>query len=562
MKPIRWLGTILGAAIVLAGSPGSGTAAERPNADVFVDEILGQTDWPVTESAVPRRGAELGAGAHVLAFQREVLPGGVAHYAMRLRVGRGAHDFVGLHRVVKERRPWDPIRTGDAIFLQHGDAKDFRGMFLPGTVSPVTPDDFGLAVFLAQRDVDVWGIDQGWTLVPEETTDFSFMEDWGLQRQVDDLRLAMAVARGLRFLTGSGFDPLLLLGYSSGGMTGYAALNEEAGLPSLLRQVAGFVCADMSYKTDDEVWRQVGFCDFVEPYRLRLQAGEYNEFIPFALIAQLARTAPDDESPLIPGLTNVQAAMFFGGGPIFGDGKTHYWGATWEDGLPADFRFVTIDEAFDFMAAGVPWEALRFMYDYAVVVCDEEDTPFDDHLAQVTVPILDLGTRGGIGTYSAYTTTLLGSTDITLLTISVEADATMDFGHIDLFTAHDAPVLAWEPLREWIGEHSSARAAPREAPDVMVAERAGVTVRPNPGGSAPYQFTFRVEMPGRAAVEIFDVAGRRVATPLDGMLPAGEARVMWDGVTPGGRALGEGVYFARVTTPSGAFHSKFVHLDR
>nr|MEE4268072.1 hypothetical protein [Candidatus Krumholzibacteria bacterium] len=42
---------------------------------------------------------------------REELPGNVAHYSYRMRVGWGPHDFIKLHRVVKERRPYRPIRT-------------------------------------------------------------------------------------------------------------------------------------------------------------------------------------------------------------------------------------------------------------------------------------------------------------------------------------------------------------------------------------------------------------------------------------------------------------------
>ena len=44
-------------------------------------------------------------------------------------------------------------------------------------------------------------------------------------------------------------------------------------------------------------------------------------------------------------------------------------------------------------------------------------------------------------------------------------------------------------------------------------------------------------------LEVFDVGGRKVATLLDGRLPAGFHRVLWDA---GER--GAGVYFYKITT--------------
>ena len=68
---------------------------------------------------------------------------------------------------------------------------------------------------------------------------------------------------------------------------------------------------------------------------------------------------------------------------------------------------------------------------------------------------------------------------------------------------------------------------------------------PNPFNPAA---VLSFELPEAAAVElaIFDPAGRRVATPLDGTAPAGVTRVRWDGRDDAGKSLPSGVYFARV----------------
>ncbi|MBN2169841.1 MAG: hypothetical protein JW819_00810, partial [Candidatus Krumholzibacteriota bacterium] len=191
-----------------------------PDAEALALAVLAQAGWPVDpESGLPEGG---GRCTEEVFFQRTPITDDIVHYFFRIRVGWGEHDVVGLHRVVRERHPFRPIRTPEVAFLLHGDIKDFTGMFLPGVSSPGMPDDFGLAVMLAQSDVDVWGLDQGWTLVPAGVTDFGFMVDWGMDRNVRDLDLGIRVARLARLFSGNGNHKVNLLGYSSGAVTGCA----------------------------------------------------------------------------------------------------------------------------------------------------------------------------------------------------------------------------------------------------------------------------------------------------------------------------------------------------
>ncbi|MDD3642905.1 MAG: M14 family zinc carboxypeptidase, partial [Candidatus Krumholzibacteria bacterium] len=59
-------------------------------------------------------------------------------------------------------------------------------------------------------------------------------------------------------------------------------------------------------------------------------------------------------------------------------------------------------------------------------------------------------------------------------------------------------------------------------------------------------------------VSIFDVAGRRVAVPFEGDLPAGAHTVRWDGRGADGRPLAGGVYFARCAIGEHSFTRKLV----
>jgi hypothetical protein len=59
---------------------------------------------------------------------------------------------------------------------------------------------------------------------------------------------------------------------------------------------------------------------------------------------------------------------------------------------------------------------------------------------------------------------------------------------------------------------------------------------------------FSVPQSARATLVVYDVRGRRVATLLDGHVPAGARSVTWDGVNDSGRQVSSGVYFYRLAT--------------
>lgn len=438
-------------------------SSEKVAAENLALEIISNFEWPLDEKSVADHQAEslsknqidLAPTGRVKNFERTAVAGNVVHYSFQVSVGSGAFDVICVHRVVKENRPFRPIKTNKTFFFQHGDYKDFVGMTMPGSVSPATADDFGIAVFLAQSDVDVWGIDQAWTLVPEAVADFSFMANWGLQKQVDDLSLAMAVARFTRLFTGSGFDQLNLCGYSSGVATAYALLNEETQRPGLLRNVCGLISVDLSIKDGYEPFRAG---DEAEYYRLKeeYESGLYEQFVPFKMLAELARTDPDGDSPMIPGFTNMQAALYLAAGPLLEVIPFHYFAGIWQDDFPVDLEYTTLEQALDFMAAGVNWEPTLFMVDYLATMSDAVEVPFDDHLAQISVPVFNVCPAGGFGELGHYGTQFIGSTDITHLDIQLKPDeeAVMDFGHIDIFTASHAPSLVWQPILDWINSHT------------------------------------------------------------------------------------------------------------
>jgi len=422
-------------------------------------QLIQQSGWEVTQNTslplskpIPPDASSMSG---LISLERQMIGKDIVHYRFHLQLSSDPYNVIGIHRVVKEKRPLQPLKTDKTIFFLHGDYKDFEGMFLPGIRSAGTSDDFGIAVYLAQNNVDVWGIDQAWTLVPEGVTDFTFMADWGLQKQVDDLRIAMAVARLTRILTGGGSAKLILCGYSSGVTTGYALLNEETRIPERLRLVQGFIAAELGAKFDDPYMQEFMKASY-DGLKGLIANGQYQEDVIMRPLSQLARTDPGGDSPMMPGLTNLQAALFLGAGQIFGEGANfHYLAANFEEGFPTGFQLVTNEQWFDFLAAGVPYEPLQFEVEQLALLANIVDVPFDDHFSQIRVPVFNLGVAGGIGELSIYGTTLLGSSDITNLIVSIGAPSLLeDFGHIDMFIAHNAPTLVWQPILSWIEDHS------------------------------------------------------------------------------------------------------------
>ena len=74
-----------------------------------------------------------------------------------------------------------------------------------------------------------------------------------------------------------------------------------------------------------------------------------------------------------------------------------------------------------------------------------------------------------------------------------------------------------------------------------------LTARRHPNGA---NLRFPLMQEDHVKLDLFDVAGRHVATLVDAELGAGEHEVAWDGATSRGRAA-NGVYFARLATREG-----------
>lgn len=381
----------------------------------------------------------------------EIVPG-LAHYTFDVTVGAGEHDLFRLHRVVRERAPWVPERHLRGLFLVHGDGWGFDASFLGNLAAPGADPLHTPATYLADAGLDVWGLDFRWALVPAGTGDLSFMADWSFATARADLDLALLAAREVRAVTGSGFGKIDLLGYSRGGQVAYAQLGAESQRPPGLRHVRRFVSVEHTFKTDDEAVRQSA-CASYDAIEGLIAGGQYaSDYSILALLGDLALEAPDEPSPFFPILSNADLAEWIGADPAGGAiPHLHSVGGVVDPAtLVTELSYSASESWFSFLSQAASYQPLAVSLDGAAIACDELDTPYDDHLAEVTVPIFYLGVAGGYGALGTYTPTLTGSSDVTSLIVSEAATPALDWGHNDVVLAEDADLLAWDAIVDFV----------------------------------------------------------------------------------------------------------------
>jgi pimeloyl-ACP methyl ester carboxylesterase len=389
---------------------------------------------------------------------RTVLGEDIIHYRFDVAVGRGKFDTIRLHRVVRERAPYQPIRTVDGIMLLPGQPNYFEAIFMSPLIFQGQAWDHSIVAFLAKHNIDVWGMDYAWALVPAETTDFSAFKGWGVVKDGQHAETALSLARVIRGFTGQDIGPLHVLGFSYGGIIAYAIAGEETQQPHVLRNIKGIIPLDVGLKVKEEAYRSV-YCGSAATDQANLNAGVYSDDTGLFLkqLSDLAISSPNDSSPIIPGLTNLQAAMFFGTDtPLLTGLFWHFVGGYHdENGIPSDLRYTNTSLWVNLLGNIPPHYPMQTNFDVDATFCGTIPVPFDDHLRQIKIPILFAGAAGGMGTVGYYTPTLTSSKDVTKFVVQFLPDdqRAEDFGHADTTLARDAETLVWQPILDWLVAH-------------------------------------------------------------------------------------------------------------
>src|ERR1017187_245917 len=431
---MRWMGTVV-SVLALALS-----ASAQSSSGVF----------PGLDKALPN--------VSIRHMDRTVLGEDVVHYRFDVVVGPGKFDVIRLHRIVREKSPYQPIHTVGGVLLLPGGPNYFEAIFMEPLISQVPAWDRSITVFLAKNKGDVWGMDYSWALVPAKQKNFKFMKSWGVERDSQHAEIALSLARAIRGATGQGSSRLELLGFSYGGIVTYAVAGAETQESRFQRNVKGMIILDVAMKLNEEAYRSY-YCTMAASDQANLDAGVYSDDSGLFLktLSDLALSAPNDPSEIIPGTTNYQAALMFGTSTGLLNGQFWHFvgGYLDENGIPSSLRYTEDRLWLDLLQNIPPHLPMKSNFDTDALFCDNIPVPFDDHLSQIAVPILFAGAAGGFGQTGYYSTTLTASTDITKFTVQIQSDdqRAIDFGHADTVLAKDADTLVWKPILDWIVAH-------------------------------------------------------------------------------------------------------------
>jgi Subtilase family/FlgD Ig-like domain len=112
-----------------------------------------------------------------------------------------------------------------------------------------------------------------------------------------------------------------------------------------------------------------------------------------------------------------------------------------------------------------------------------------------------------------------------------------------------------DPLAEsamaTLGEEPPPPPGSEKLSDVPMDEFGLDNCYPNPFNPST-QVSFVLKEPARVSLVVFDILGREVTTLASGFHPAGRSVATWNGADKSGRAVGSGVYFARLIVTSEA----------
>lgn len=386
---------------------------------------------------------------------REQVAGDVYHYTYVLRVGDTANAQIAIHRIVRERAPWRARPTRDAVMFTHGDFASFATNFVPSAD--------GLAPWLAGRNIDVWGFDRRWAVVPRDAGDLSDFDGMSLEQSLDDLGRALAFARLTRLIGEGSLEQVTLGGFSRGGQLAYFYASREATKPHAVRHVKAIVPIDVyvSLAPEHESERQM-FCDFASFEYGDLANGVTDSPNGFQIATgELARDAPNDPSPFefFPGFTNREVLLFFLGNTavFFAPQPTYHLAAPVLDdgGNAIGLREMTEASAIDWLIHAPFHQSLREAADTDALTCGNQPLPLDLSLSRITVPVLLLAAAGGYGDYAIHSTTQVSSRDVTTNIVRQLTPERVgeDYGHGDLLYAASARDLAWRPLVTWLRAH-------------------------------------------------------------------------------------------------------------
>ena len=372
--------------------------------------------------------------------------------------------------------------------------------------------DHSLGIYLAKNGMDVWGIDWRWATIPMDEPpvelrypDYGPDYYYGLgymntDTHLDDFELTLQVARLTRGLTGQGNGRMYVTGFSRGAYMAVALADRQAVYSGISRDIKGIIPVDFPIKSDDPNLKQTG-CDRIGGYD-HVMAGNGGVYPPFndpsiippffnptgmAFIgaAYDSLTKPEGINQLF-GVSNKNVYDIFTGATWFPFHLIAGGAGDWQWSFNAEAPIVTLDKFdannpysgvlpfpvvfpnplfsnvpdtdmlytnYTYMQLAsfyiAPFQSYGEQRDSMVCLCeDTEDSPYDDNLDKIHVPVLLVDADGGaIAGSSDETLSRLGSEEKEILRVSGSVGG---YGHADLYFADDADTEFWQPMLDWL----------------------------------------------------------------------------------------------------------------
>ena len=319
--------------------------------------------------------------------------GDVAEYKLKVSVGPGEYDYIILTNYVKEKSAWNTEGNKNLIILP--------GQALTGSFYS------DMAIYYAQQGYSTYILDRRETNIPANETDFSYMENWTIDKYLSDTYDGIAVSRiHTALLSSKPVDNIEVtaIGHSHGALilTAYEASEyDDLSLGTVDRIVSIDIIVKYDPKYSELIQAQAQEFNIISKC---MENRTYNgsNMAVMMQIANLALTDPEGESSFQPGLTNRQFFRLmatqthtFNAYPY--TPNYHYW-----SGDLGGLYYVDEDRLLNLTLTGgaVPYAPKHLDLYMAGLMGNVDGYEID--YSRIDSPVLYIGLGGGFSDYGSW----------------------------------------------------------------------------------------------------------------------------------------------------------------
>jgi hypothetical protein len=317
----------------------------------------------------------------------------IAKYILKVNVGPEKYDYITLSNYVKEKSPWNTETKQNLIIL-------------PGQA--MTEAFYSeMAIYYAQQGYSAYILDRRETNIPANETDFSYMENWDIDRHLSDVYDCLAISRIHTALSVN--EPVenikvTAIGHSHGALilTAYAASKFK---DLSLGYVDRIVSIDIVIKYDPRYSELIqSQAQEFETISRSMEEGTYNatNMAVMMQVANLALTDPEGRSFVNNDFTNRQIFRLLASRTYMFNvhpytPNYHYW-----SGDLNGLHYVDETRLLNLTLTGgaVP-HTPRYMDKYMAGLMGNIDG-YEIDCFRIDSPVLYVGLGGGFGDYGSW----------------------------------------------------------------------------------------------------------------------------------------------------------------